>query len=1040
KRRYITLLNHTELSLAPGAKADVTGTWENISVYGNPTYIVKAIADPLDEIDEINEGNNEMSLEIIMNASDLTVAGFNSPTERNNASVVIENLGAQGASDVTVRFELSRYEPYTLHESGFGNRTLSHPGAANIRVHFQQIEMLGDDGFVEVSTNPIIGDSVIETYSGQYKGWTSWVKSDTVYICYFNASFWIDGYDWGDVQDITIPQVNGSESINVSLPWQEYRRPERLNVTVDPYNNITEQREDNNNGTALIYIDLVLKGVEIDGNWIKATVWSDDTIEDGIAFPPPCDFEVSCLPGFTPKIINKSFYGGDTEEVWFNLTEGNFQANRKYNLLVEVDSEDVIEEMDETNNNESLWIGPDVTIVGIKFLNENENEVASDKFIVNKPHFIEVEVKNMKGKVGEDKYACIAAEYFDVVVNMTNETLSPESITISDSLSPGENKTVKFSWTPSTRGWFDVIIKAEVDTKGDVREVNENNNSYLYSGKIKVGEPGYMAKGGFMPMFKKGEEEFNGGIIYETGDTSRLGSDEDRSTLKTNFGDPVPEDARVKLVRLYVYPDYAHWPNKNPLVEPWMAFLPDETQLNVTFNGYHVPLKKPTSFIPVPNDHDQPADIPDATKYNASYATYCYDVPITYYNHSEGANNWAEAERINYARNPDTDYRYGIAGMALLIIYEDDDAPLIRYWIGEDRDVMEAKNGLHKTGLEYADCRREVKFTGVKYSHLANATLKTVLVSYVTYGEGDALYFNDVDILPSGTGHWSKVGGDIALTQGHDNARGWEYVDVHDGINTAGIESRGTMMCAAHAILKLTYYPDLEPEVPTRLNANAGASYNIPITIHNWGRSKAKNFNVTVSINGNEVLNETISEEIKGGDTVTINIPQKAPAVEGVVTLEVNVTVDPENRVNELINKYPRGKQHKSNGEENNIWNGTVTVVVRPPGWDIRHGGGGGTGGGWGTGVGTGEGSGSGAGKGVAGGSREGGAGESGGKTITGRLMKGVVVPGGKEAGGGGKGEFSPLRFFIQLVMLAVAIVLVYAGYLMERRRQTHKQ
>ena len=53
--------------------------------------------------------------------------------------------------------------------------------------------------------------------------------------------------------------------------------------------------------------------------------------------------------------------------------------------------------------------------------------------------------------------------------------------------------------------------------------------------------------------------------------------------------------------------------------------------------------------------------------------------------------------------------------------------------------------------------------------------------------------------------------------------------------------------------------------------------------------------------------------------------------------------------------------------------------------------------------------------------------------------MKGVIVPGGKEAGGGGKGEFSPLRFFIQLVMLAATIILVYIGYLMERRRQNNK-
>ena len=132
-----------------------------------------------------------------------------------------------------------------------------------------------------------------------------------------------------------------------------------------------------------------------------------------------------------------------------------------------------------------------------------------------------------------------------------------------------------------------------------------------------------------------------------------------------------------------------------------------------------------------------------------------------------------------------------------------------------------------------------------------------------------------------------------------------------------------------------------------------------------------------------------------------------------------------------MINSY-------RNGEENNIWNGTVTVVVNPPGWDIRPGGGGGTGGGWGTGVGTGEGSGSGAAKGVAGGTGQSG-GESGGKSITGRLMKGVVVPGGKEAGGGGKGEFSLLAWLIRLALLAAAGSLVCTGYLMERRRQNNK-
>ena len=193
-----------------------------------------------------------------------------------------------------------------------------------------------------------------------------------------------------------------------------------------------------------------------------------------------------------------------------------------------------------------------------------------------------------------------------------------------------------------------------------------------------------------------------------------------------------------------------------------------------------------------------------------------------------------------------------------------------------------------------------------------------------------------------------------------------------------------------------------------------------------------------------EEYNETI-DEIGGaagyqqpGSKPLPHFTRKAPLVESLVKHNVTVKVDTEEDVKELINTHPRGKKYKSNGEENNEWNDTVTVIVNPPGWDIRPGGGGGTGGGWGTGVGTGEGSGSGAGKGVAGGSGEGGAGESGDKTIRGWLMKGSVVS-GKEAGGGGKGEFSFVRFLMQLVMLAAAVALVVVGYLLERRRQNNK-
>jgi hypothetical protein len=64
--------------------------------------------------------------------------------------------------------------------------------------------------------------------------------------------------------------------------------------------------------------------------------------------------------------------------------------------------------------------------------------------------------------------------------------------------------------------------------------------------------------------------------------------------------------------------------------------------------------------------------------------------------------------------------------------------------------------------------------------------------------------------------------------------------------------------------------------------------------------------------------------------------------------------------------------------------------------------------------------------------------GEKGGKVITGRLMKGTVAQ--SEEGGGGKAEFSILGLLMRLGMLAAAVSLVCAGYLLERRRHNSKQ
>ena len=470
KERYITLLNHTEeLSLAPGNTSEVNGTWENISVYGNPTYIVRAIVDPLDEIDELNENNNEKSEEIIMNYPDLTVAGFKSPTRaERNASAIIENKGAVDASEFNVSFELLKHEPSAERtgvlnitiDNTSGIRNITMEGATKIRIHFASLDTTGENSYIDISGIGRDGKlHHVKTYESEKleNEWTPWwLHGDTISIDYVNADFYIDGYecgniykkegaskmricfDWFDTKGVNsyidvyekkggeeeeewnrvetysgeelwgectpwangdtilidytnahfhikelwwkeedierIKTLNASERVNVLLPTWEYEGVEVLNVTVDPDEEVIEQKEDNNTKTGTIYADLVTKGLGTVFAWdgelkgVNATIRNDKTLEEerGIIFPV-CNFNVTLRDSSgenqTKRIgENETIYGGEEREVSFEVNESMFAANRTYNITVIADSEDEIEEIDETNNGDSTPVGPDISV------------------------------------------------------------------------------------------------------------------------------------------------------------------------------------------------------------------------------------------------------------------------------------------------------------------------------------------------------------------------------------------------------------------------------------------------------------------------------------------------------------------------------------------------------------------------------------------------------------------------------------------------------------------------------------------------------
>ena len=493
KTRYISLLNHTELSLAPGEEANMTATWEYISVYGNPTYIVRAIVDPLDRIDEMNESNNENNTEIIMDYPDFTVVWFNAPTRERNASVNIKNIGEDDASNVTVLLELLRHKlvGYTGIPDITNTTALNilEEGASRIRVRFLKLDLISENAFLVICDKDDNCCGIEEQPGGEF--WAPWVTGDTILIYYCGADFYIDEIEWGDEYNTAI-NINASESVNVSLPesprnWNKYEGLAFLNATVDPDNREPEQREDNNNRNTTIYVDLVPKGMEYiyseDGKLkgITATILNNDTVVEegkGIAFPV-YDFNVSLevRPWNNETVvyeeskridINQTIYGGEEREVPFDVNESKIPVNRTYNFTVVADSKKVhswgeIEERNDTkeDNEDSETAGPDISV------GEIYTELIQDGSC---KCYVGAVIKN-EGK--------LRATDFDVklVLNCTSKNWNETSYEMVGSLSPNNEtelifRDIQVEVKPNETYAVEVIA----DLENTVVELNEWNN------------------------------------------------------------------------------------------------------------------------------------------------------------------------------------------------------------------------------------------------------------------------------------------------------------------------------------------------------------------------------------------------------------------------------------------------------------------------------------------------------------------------------------------------------------------------------------
>ena len=262
-----------------------------------------------------------------------------------------------------------------------------------------------------------------------------------------------------------------------------------------------------------------------------------------------------------------------------------------------------------------------------------------------------------------------------------------------DSLKAGESRVVKFDWAPSLPGEFE--IKVLLDPYDTVFENDETNNDV--TSIVKVVSNGYL---GDRPLETYAHGTVRGDMVHTWGD-SRYGSVINSGDSYTVlFEMDIPDDATVKLARLYCYWSWSHKGTTG--VEP---------ALRVTFDD---------SVIPANSLY---TDRKGWGYYNYPAGTYAYDVTGLV---SESGNYTMDIE--NTAEDGAT---FCMSGCGLLVVYESMRSPYeIEYWINEGCDMISSKStsgGL--TPAQATSVSRFVPPPVTDINDLHNATLLTVVQS-----------------------------------------------------------------------------------------------------------------------------------------------------------------------------------------------------------------------------------------------------------------------------------------------------------------------
>nr|QNO58268.1 hypothetical protein BFNMBJLP_00002 [Methanosarcinales archaeon ANME-1 ERB7] len=525
------------------------------------------------------------------------------------------------------------------------------------------------------------------------------------------------------------------------------------------------------------------------------------------------------------------------------------------NVTVCADNNNEVDESDETNNCMENSVNcpavekPDLIVESINAYHHN-NKTPPWFNILNE---VDVTVKNN---------GTASAGAFSVSVSAAGGLIGKETI---PSLGVEETTTVQFKWEPRGSDCFtgcsysdtskDYELKAIADCDNEIIESNETNNEATEV--VKACYNGYIAD---EPLGNVKRGTLHGHLTFTTGDGVYTGLYSVGDFKNTHYEITIPVDASVEYANLNVYYTWYYEKESCPQME--------------------VSITDPTGTT---------SELTGETRYNDMkcfcsgamwvfpWGNYVYD--LTNYIQSSGTYT------VTVKRTGGQSFC--IAAPGIVFVYEDEEAPLIEYWVNNGADVLLCGRRGDGGYLAWQDCINNATFPSASHTtdEVMTATLGVVSPwagSSWTPGQTSYLFFNGEQL---GTGVYQGYGGtydesidSMTMEIGSGNAQvGVDVIDVtaqyHKGSeNVVGQADDGDNMMPANAFLVVGYEDQKQDlEIVDKWESWVNEThYNVTYVVLNSGSAPAPaGHNTSLIVDGDVIEHKQVPAGLAPSKTYT---------------------------------------------------------------------------------------------------------------------------------------------------------------------------